>query len=235
MREGRPNNAASQCMASGYVVFQMRAVITLGAEDMVCMPNLVVIGFGANIAGRYGAPAASLRHSVSLIESAGLNLVAASGLYETVPVGGGRQPKYINAVAIFQCRLPPALLLMLLKRIEREGGRFRRGINGPRPLDLDIVAFGGSCLGWQKRGSRMATAIGMAAGHDFPPKHRSPRPRLVIPHPEMHRRAFVLAPLVEIAPAWHHQVLGCSVRTLLVRLPQVPGAVRRVLDSSWCS
>ena len=213
----------------------MHLEITLGAEDVLSMSNSVIIGFGANIAGRFGDPAASLRHSASLLRSAGLQLEAASGMYETAPVGCGPQPRYINAVAIFQCGLPTARLLSLLNGVERDAGRKRRGINSPRPVDLDILDVLGASLGWQKRGSRMATTprTGCDLGQTKP--HRSPRPKIVVPHPELHLRNFVLVPLVEIAPYWRHRVFDCSARSLLARLPRIPHTIRRVLDSSWCS
>jgi 2-amino-4-hydroxy-6-hydroxymethyldihydropteridine diphosphokinase len=91
----------------------------------------------------------------------------------------------------------PAWILRLLKRLERRAGRRLGRTWGPRPLDIDILDYGGRRLGWPCRKRRGG---------------------LVIPHPEAHRRAFVLAPLAEIEPQWRHPVLGVTARVLLARL-----------------
>jgi 2-amino-4-hydroxy-6-hydroxymethyldihydropteridine diphosphokinase len=82
--------------------------------------------------------------------------------------------------------------------LERKAGRRAGRPQGPRPLDIDILDYGGRRLGWPGRGRRRA--------------------RLVLPHPEAHRRAFVLVPLAQVAPHWRHPVLGASARALLDRL-----------------
>ena len=104
------------------------------------------------------------------------------------PLGPGRQAPYLNAVLLLEAHLAPAALLRLLKRIERRAGRRFGPHWGPRCLDIDILDYGGRRLGW-------------------PPRRRE-RGRLILPHPEMHRRAFVLVPLLEIAPHWRHPVLA---------------------------
>ena len=121
-----------------------------------------------------------------------------SDFFRTKPVGGGRQPDYLNAVVLTQAKLAPAALLRLTKGLERQAGRRPGRRLGPRPLDIDILDYGGRRQGWP----------GRARG----------RARLVLPHPEAHRRAFVLVPLAQVAPRWRHPVLGASARTLLGRL-----------------
>ncbi len=102
-------------------------------------------------------------------------LVACSALYRTAPVGPQGQPDYINAVACLATRLAPRALLEALQGIERAHGRRRDGTRwGPRPLDLDILLYG----------DRQIAQSG-----------------LQVPHPEMARRAFVLVPLADLAPA----------------------------------
>lgn len=126
-----------------------------------------------------------------------------------------RQAPYVNAVLIAHSALAPGRLLWLLKRLEREAGRRSGPRWGPRPLDIDIIDYAGRVIGWPVRGG--------------------PRPRLVLPHPEAHRRAFVLAPLLELAPRWTHPALRVSGRRLLAGLPAEPGGLRRILDSRWVS
>jgi 2-amino-4-hydroxy-6-hydroxymethyldihydropteridine diphosphokinase len=128
----------------------------------------------------------------------GLRLVTASSLAETKPYGRPNQPNFVNAVAAIETHLPPQALLSRLHAIERAAGR-RRAIRwGPRTLDLDILDYRGLIL----RGSQVATARGM----------------LVLPHPGIVQRSFVLEPLREIAPRWRHPVLHATARELLHRL-----------------
>jgi 2-amino-4-hydroxy-6-hydroxymethyldihydropteridine diphosphokinase len=104
-------------------------------------------------------------------------------------------------------------LLRLLKRIERRAGRTRTRAMAPRALDIDILDHGGRRMGW-------------------PPRRRE-RGRLIIPHPELHARAFVLVPLLDVAPAWRHPVLGLTAKALLSRLPRAARAgVGQALDFS---
>jgi 2-amino-4-hydroxy-6-hydroxymethyldihydropteridine diphosphokinase len=95
--------------------------------------------------------------------------------------------------------MAPAAVLRLMKRLERLAGRSPGPRWSPRSLDLDILCHGRRAFGW-------------------PPIRRRERGRLILPHPEMHKRAFMLVPLLEIAPHWRHPVLGVSGRVLLARL-----------------
>ena len=100
-------------------------------------------------------------------------LVKQSSLYRTAPVGHVDQPDFVNAVAQLETGLPAERLLAELQEVEKRHGRARSFANAPRTLDLDILLFGELQMESEK---------------------------LVVPHPRMHERAFVLEPLVEIAP-----------------------------------
>ena len=100
-------------------------------------------------------------------------LMAKSSLYRSAPVGYANQPDFMNAVAVIHTALTPRVLLEALLAIERAHGRVREFPDAPRTLDLDIVLYG---------------------------EHVINEPGLTVPHPRMHQRAFVLAPLAEIAP-----------------------------------
>jgi 2-amino-4-hydroxy-6-hydroxymethyldihydropteridine diphosphokinase len=113
-------------------------------------------------------------------------------------VGGPPQGPFLNAVAGGETALRPEALLEACLATEREMGRVRAERNGPRTIDVDILLFGGE---------------------------RRDAPRLVIPHPRLHERRFVLAPLAEVAPGLVHPVLGLDVRELLARCPDA-SAVR---------
>jgi 2-amino-4-hydroxy-6-hydroxymethyldihydropteridine diphosphokinase len=173
--------------------------------------NALLLGLGANIAGTWGPPVATLQRAVGELQRAGIEIVRESRTYSAVPLGPERQPPYLNAVILAKTRLSPAMLLRLVKRIEQQAGRRLTRRWGPRSLDIDILDYGGRRFG------------GNAP--------RTERGRLVLPHPELHRRAFVLVPLLEIAPQWLHPVLGVAGRRLLARLPANDRRqVRQALD-----
>ena len=171
----------------------------------------VLLGLGANSPGRWGDPLASLACGIEALARADVRLVAMSRLYSTVPQGAGLQQHYLNAVLLVTSPLPPAGLLRLAKHIERDAGRRLGRKWGPRPLDIDLLDAEGRRIGW-------------------PPRQRAPG-RLILPHPEMHLRAFVLVPLFDMAPHWRHPVLGVGARALMARLPprRIAG-VRQTLD-----
>ncbi len=128
------------------------------------------VGLGANL----GDPAVRVRAAIAaLSQLPGTRLVAASSLYRTAPIGYLEQPDFVNAVAAVDTNLAAATLLAALRGIEAVHGRERPFPNAPRTLDLDLLLYGGETIA---------------------------EPELVVPHPRMHERAFVLAPLAEIAP-----------------------------------
>lgn len=125
------------------------------------------------IGANLGAAAATVRRAVIELNAvARTQLVAASSLYRSAPVDASG-PDYINAVAELRSELEPLELLAALQVIEQAHGRTRRFQNAPRTLDLDLLFYGAR-------------------------EHRDER--LVLPHPRVAERAFVLAPLLELAP-----------------------------------
>lgn len=135
-------------------------------------PVPVYIGLGANLDDPRQQVERALSELQALPQS---RLAAISRRYRTAPVGPKDQPDFVNAVARVDTLLDPMTLLALLQRIERRHGRIRNGRRwGPRTLDLDVLLFGDQVLD---------------------------EPRLCIPHPQMHSRAFVLVPLADIASA----------------------------------
>lgn len=129
----------------------------------------------------------------------GTELVRVSSLYDTKPVGDIEQPDYLNAVALVLTELDPERLLWNLLLIERELGRSRRRRWEPRPIDLDLIFFDNAVV---------------------------EKPGLTVPHPEAHKRAFVLVPMSELAPNLVHPVLGKTMAELLGEL-KVQGSVKR--------
>jgi len=122
-----------------------------------------------------------------------------SPLYLTTPVGGPPQPDFLNAVATGRTELAPLDLLRLLKRLEADAGRSPSGrANGPRPLDLDLLLYG---------------------------DRRIDLPELVVPHPRLTERRFVLAPLADLLPDLVVPGTGRTVASLLEAAP--PARVER--------
>lgn len=132
--------------------------------------SLAYIALGANL----GDPAATVNAAFAALDRLPHSrLLAKSALYRTAPVGIADQPEFVNAAARLETTLAPEALLDALLDIEQAFGRVRAERNGPRTLDLDILLYDELCL---------AT------------------PRLILPHPRLHLRAFVLQPLAELAP-----------------------------------
>lgn len=163
---------------------------------------MILIALGANRAGHWGAPAATLARAVDEIAKARLRVHAVSALYETAPVGAGPQGAYVNAVAIVTSPRAAFALLRVLKRLEHRAGPRSERRWGPRALDLDILDDGRVVCGW--RGGRAMPHAGPG--------------RLVLPHPLMHTRPFVLRPLLDVAPDWRHPVLQRSAVELWARV-----------------
>lgn len=117
------------------------------------MPNYI-LGLGSNSAGRFGLPEQSIRQSVVMMQLQGWHVKRVSGLYNTAPVSPLPQPRYVNAAVVVDAPIPPAVMLRVLKAMERAAGRTRVRSRGARPLDVDIIAAGGRTVGrhwWRLR------------------------------------------------------------------------------------
>lgn len=137
-----------------------------------------------------------LRAALAALRALG-ELIAVSPLYETEPVGFLDQGPFLNAVVCLRTPLDPEAFLAGLQDFERAAGRQRTVPDGPRTLDLDLLFWGGACL---------------------------QLPGLEVPHPRLHLRRFVLAPLCDIAPDLPHPRLGLTAHQLLSNLND-PAAV----------
>lgn len=158
------------------------------------------ISLGCNIAGPWGTCSQTLARALNELQAHKLLIVACSRIYRTRPVGLTQQPPFLNAVVGLSGSSSPGMLLRLAKRIERQAGR--RGIGprgGPRPLDVDVLDFNARQIG--RKGSKRVAG------------------QLLLPHPELTRRGFVLVPLAEVAPGWRHPRLRLSALALLKRHP----------------
>ncbi|HAA58648.1 MAG TPA: 2-amino-4-hydroxy-6-hydroxymethyldihydropteridine diphosphokinase [Myxococcales bacterium] len=147
----------------------------------------VAIGLGSNLGEREHF----LAYAIDSIASRVGKILHISSVYETEPVGGPIQSAYLNACVVCLSDLTPLELLQTLLSIESEAGRQRTERWGPRTLDLDLLL------------------AGQVSVH-----HHTPL-ELVFPHPRLHLRRFVLAPLAEVAPSMQHPVFQHDVATLL--------------------
>lgn len=167
----------------------------------------VYLGLGSNL----GDKVVNLREALRLLvatRGSGVTLLAVSSLYRTEPVGNPDQDWFLNAAAKIETQLSPRGLLNRLLAIERKLGRVRTVRNGPRIIDLDILL-------WDN----------LIVNEDD----------LVIPHPRMHERLFVLDPLAELASDRYHPVLGKSIAECRAELALSSGdeaGVERI-DGPW--
>ena len=152
-------------------------------------PAIAFIGLGSNLSG----PAQQINRALETLSSLPqVTLLRHSGLYLSPPMGPADQPDYVNAVAQLETELSPHHLLDLLQSIEQQQGRVRGERWGPRTLDLDLLLYD---------------------------EQRIVDERLSVPHPGMARRAFVLYPLLEIAPGLEIPGLG-PLSSLIEQCPR---------------
>jgi 2-amino-4-hydroxy-6-hydroxymethyldihydropteridine diphosphokinase len=154
-----------------------------------------------------GDRAAHLARAIECLPEAGVRPLRQSSIYLTEPVGGIDQRPFLNCALEAETGRMPLELLRQLQQIEWALGRRRRVAMGPRPIDIDILFYGSSVIR---------------------------TPELVIPHPRLADRRFVLVPLSEIAPGLRHPVLQRSVAELLASTPD-RGFVRRWRDQKESS
>ena len=157
---------------------------------------MILIALGSNITGPWGAPLATLQRALVELNKFPLRLVRASTIIETLPFGVVNQPNFVNAVALIDTALSPDALMKKLHMTEQQAGRRRRKRWGPRCLDLDILDYNGQLR------RRMTTDIR----------------KLVLPHPSIAERSFVLGPIAEIAPKWKHPVNHKSALVMIQKL-----------------
>lgn len=187
--------------------------------------DVLLIALGGNLPFDGTPPAQTLLHAVKALQQAGLPSLRLSPIYATPCFPAGAGPDYVNAAAI--AKIPPgwdaARSLALLHDVESRFGRHRDTRWGMRTLDLDLIAFGSVIA---------PDAATWAAWRDLDPaRQRTEAPdRLILPHPRLQDRAFVLVPLHDIAPDWVHPVTGQDVAAMLAALPAADRAEIRPLS-----
>ena len=183
-----------------------------------------LVAFGANLPFRGDAPEVTIATASKSLAREGLSVLALSRFYATPCFPAGAGPDYVNAAAVLTCdgTIDATSILQRLHRVEEDFGRQREQRWGMRTLDIDLLALGDSVL------PDVAT-------HDawrlLPPEaqRREAPDRVILPHPRMQDRAFVLVPLADVAPDWRHPRLGLTVREMLAALPAADRAAVKPL------
>ncbi len=152
---------------------------------------MILIGIGANLPYRDKSPRFTCTAALSHLAERGVTITCRSRWIESAPVPPSDQPWFTNGVALVKTTLGPEDLLAVLHHVETVFRRVRTVPNAPRALDLDLLAY-----------------------HDLvsstPP---------ILPHPRLHERAFVVWPLAEIVPHWHHPTSGRTPLQMATALP----------------
>jgi 2-amino-4-hydroxy-6-hydroxymethyldihydropteridine diphosphokinase len=157
---------------------------------------MILVALGSNQSGPWGNPEQTVRRALAELSNGPVKLKRASKLFQTAPFGVLNQPNFVNAVALIETALSPHTLLRRLHMIERQAGRKRGRRWGPRTLDLDLLDYHG--LQMKQKGQVQKA--------------------LVLPHPGIAERVFVLEPIAEIAPRWKHSVNHKTAASMIQKL-----------------
>jgi len=154
---------------------------------------MILVALGANIPSFAGAPCVTLQAALDVFDAQNIRVVKVSAFYSSPAWPNPSEPSFVNAVAAVETEFVPSSFLAALHAIEKQFGRHRERPNAPRTLDLDLLDYDGRVDdGWP-----------------------------ILPHPRLATRAFVLVPLGDVAPDWHHPKTGQSLADLLNALPHL--------------
>ncbi|MFN4203241.1 MAG: 2-amino-4-hydroxy-6-hydroxymethyldihydropteridine diphosphokinase [Tabrizicola sp.] len=183
-----------------------------------------LVALGANLPLEGDAPAATLGRAVKALAEEGLSVLAVSRFYATPCFPAGAGPDYVNAAVKLEiaAHIDAASTMAILHRIEATFGRSREKRWGMRTLDLDLLAIADSVLPDAETQDRW---------RNLPPEdqRRVVPDQLILPHPRLQDRAFVLVPLADVAPDWRHPRDGRTVAEMLADLPEADRAEVRPL------
>ncbi|MFV0384660.1 2-amino-4-hydroxy-6-hydroxymethyldihydropteridine diphosphokinase [Paracoccus sp. (in: a-proteobacteria)] len=186
-----------------------------------------IIALGANLPSAAGSVCQTLTAVAGIVHAErDISISAMSRFWKTPAFPAGSGPNFINAAMVVRTQLNAETLLNYLHKIERNFGRDRRsGRWSARVLDLDLIAFDNLVCPNEPTHSEWRELL--------PDQQQTLTPdRLILPHPRMQDRGFVLAPLAEIAPDWCHPVTGRTVAQMLNALPE--GAMAGMTPITSC-
>lgn len=184
----------------------------------------ILVAFGANEPIGGHDPTSTIKASVTdLSQNSTLSIRQLSRMYRTPAWPPGNGPDFTNAVALIETQLATLEILPILHRVEERYGRERDVRWGPRSLDLDFLGRGDEIapnrqvvISWMKT----EPIDGVVSAPD----------QLVLPHPRLHERAFVLGPAHDVAPDWVHPILGKTISELFANLPRDDRESIQVID-----
>ncbi|MEM6577945.1 MAG: 2-amino-4-hydroxy-6-hydroxymethyldihydropteridine diphosphokinase [Pseudomonadota bacterium] len=181
-----------------------------------------LIALGGNMPLNSQPPEKAINQAVERLTRAGATSIELSPLYRTPAFPPGNGPDFVNAAAAVRLFETPNGVLDLLHEIESEMGRIRSVRWGERTIDLDLIAAGARVLPNEKT---------QEFWRSLRPEQQLERmpDQLILPHPRLQDRAFVLRPLCDIAPEWRHPTLDRTVRQMLFDLPEADLAAIRPL------
>lgn len=164
---------------------------------------MILLALGSNLEGAWGTAVETLDRAVRELNAVDVNVVKRSTWIASSPFGKTDQPDFVNGVIAVSTHLPPRALLSRCHQVEHKAQRQRRVRWGPRTLDIDVLTYYNVECG-------RSVVIGQQTKHTYIP--------LKLPHPGIPNRLFVLEPISEIAPFWHHPVTGKTAFQMIVRL-----------------
>ena len=171
----------------------------------------VLVAVGGNLPSVRGSIKNTIKIAFELLDGESTRVISQSRLFRTPAFPAGSGPDFLNAAVEIWTSLPAAALMARLHEIEAETGRTRTDRWEARVLDLDLLAYGDEILPDRGVVSAWMTLEAAAQTQTTPEQ-------VMVPHPRMHERGFVLVPLKDIAPDWVHPVLGKSVRQMVAAL-----------------
>ena len=173
-----------------------------------------LIGLGANLPGGEGDLASTLASALNHLDNhSGISVSRASPWYRTPAWPPGAGPDFVNGAAALESALSPNEILVQLHKVEDILGRERKVRWGPRVCDLDLLAAGDLVL-------PDTHTLNRWMAEDSVTEVAKPPEELLLPHPRLHSRGFVLVPTCDIAPQWRHPILQRTAAELLADLPR---------------